>query len=312
MKVKFSIVISVYNKEAYLKRCLDSLLNQSYDNYELIIINDGSTDNSKKILKEYKNNKKITIIHQSNKGVGFVRNKGASKATGDYLLFVDSDDYVDKDYLKIISENLEAKLDILRFQISDVINGKTINHPEKSFKSTRGPNAFKKMTEFKYLDSPVCYCIKLSYYQAKKFKFIEKIYHEDFALIPLLIMKAQTVKCIDSCLYYYVKVDNSIMNYKAYDKTKTKLDDAIKGYKYLIKEIDQTNLDNKDIFKSYISNALLVKLSELKKEDYRYYLKELQKLGIFDNILRDSVKRKIKYYLLKISPRTFLKVLEKK
>ena len=99
---KYSIIIPVYNSEKYLKKCIDSVLNQSYDDYEIIAINDKSNDNSEKILKEYGNKINLHNVKEKN-GVGpsHARNIGIKMAKGDYILFLDSDDYYKKDLLRI-------------------------------------------------------------------------------------------------------------------------------------------------------------------------------------------------------------------
>lgn len=95
--MKVSIIIPIYNSEKYLKQCLESIINQTYKNIEIICINDGSTDNSEKIIKDYlKTNKNITYLKQPNAGQSIARNKGLEKATGDFILFVDSDDFIEK------------------------------------------------------------------------------------------------------------------------------------------------------------------------------------------------------------------------
>lgn len=105
--LKVSIIIPVYNSEKYIKKCIDSVLNQSYTNIEIIIINDGSKDNSDKILKEFekKYHEKINYIVQENMGVAKTRNKGIKIATGDYIAFIDNDDYIEKDYIQTLVEN---------------------------------------------------------------------------------------------------------------------------------------------------------------------------------------------------------------
>lgn len=100
MKSKVSIIIPVYNAERYLSGCLDSIINQTYENLEIIVINDGSTDNSLDICNRYKKiDNRITVIDQKNNGVSKARNKGVLKATGKYVSFVDSDDSVDKNFI---------------------------------------------------------------------------------------------------------------------------------------------------------------------------------------------------------------------
>lgn len=96
-----SIVIPVYNTQKYLSECLDSIINQSYKNLEIIVINDGSTDNSQNIIDEYvKKDKRIISIYQNNSGVSAARNSGLDNSSGDYVCFVDSDDFIRKDFIE--------------------------------------------------------------------------------------------------------------------------------------------------------------------------------------------------------------------
>ena len=90
-----SIIIPIYNASKYLKRCLDSVINQTKTELEIILINDGSTDNSEEIIKEYKD-KRIRYFKNKNQGIGKTRNFGITKATGKYIMFLDSDDFLDK------------------------------------------------------------------------------------------------------------------------------------------------------------------------------------------------------------------------
>lgn len=110
-----SIVIPVYNAEKYLSRCLESILSQTYKNIEVIIVNDGSTDKSQQIIKTYqKKSKKVRVFNQSNVGVSKARNLGIKYCKGDYILFLDSDDWIDEDYIeKSIDFLKNNKVDLL-------------------------------------------------------------------------------------------------------------------------------------------------------------------------------------------------------
>ena len=104
---KISIIIPVYNVEKYLKTCLDSVINQTYQNLEIILVNDGSTDNSGKICEEYKRtNSRIILIHKKNEGLSAARNTGLGIATGEYISFLDSDDYISNDMLETLYNRL--------------------------------------------------------------------------------------------------------------------------------------------------------------------------------------------------------------
>ncbi len=124
---KVSVIIPVYNVEGYLRQCLDSVINQSLKDIEIICINDGSTDNSLSILEEYaQKDSRIIIINQKNQGVAAARNKGLEIAQGDYIWFVDSDDYVEQSGLEYVLEVAkENKADIICFGVND-INDSTI------------------------------------------------------------------------------------------------------------------------------------------------------------------------------------------
>lgn len=97
---KVSIIVPIYNAEKFIKKCIESILNQSYKNLELILVNDGSKDNSSKIINQYKNNKRVNIFTQKNHGAAYTRNFGLKQATGKYVTFIDSDDFIDKDYIE--------------------------------------------------------------------------------------------------------------------------------------------------------------------------------------------------------------------
>ena len=113
---KISIIVAVYNVEKYLERCLDSIVNQSYKNVEIIIVNDGSTDASSIIINNYfRKNDTIKIVNKSNGGLSDERNAGIEEATGEYILFVDGDDWLDKDCLKRCSQYFELDIDIIMF-----------------------------------------------------------------------------------------------------------------------------------------------------------------------------------------------------
>lgn len=105
---KISIIMPVFNKEKYLKRCLESVLSQSYNCFEVLIINDGSTDSSEKIIEKFmEKDKRIRYFYQENTGVSSARNLGLELSTGDYITFLDADDYWDKEFLEIMYQSIE-------------------------------------------------------------------------------------------------------------------------------------------------------------------------------------------------------------
>lgn len=310
--IKYSFIVPVYNTEKYLKKCLDSLINQTYKDFEIIVVNDGSTDKSSSIISKYqKKYKNIIVIDKENEGLSMARNRGAQKSSGKYIIFVDSDDYVSNKLLEEVDKKIDDS-DILRFQIAteDEEYTKINEYHEEEFESMCGYDAFKYLSSYHFVEPAWCYVIRKNYYIENKFSFKKGVYHEDFGLIPYVIYKARKVKSIDFIGYYYIQRNGSIMNNNDYKKTVKKAFDMLEQYKTMrlfAKNINRkNNLD--DYFLSYISNSVIVKARELKKDEKKVYIYELKKLNVFDGVLVNTKIRRFKKYLMKHNLNLYLKV----
>ena len=145
--VKISVIVPVYNTEKYLKECLDSIVNQTFEDIEIICINDGSSDNSLGILNEYKkSDKRISVVCQENGGLSITRNHGIKLAKGDYIYFIDSDDYLELTALEeLYTISKKDDLDILIFKLINFDDGTTDKYPSDYY----------EMESLKYLDGKV-------------------------------------------------------------------------------------------------------------------------------------------------------------
>jgi glycosyltransferase involved in cell wall biosynthesis len=304
--MKYSFIIPVYNGEKYIDNCLSSILNQTYKNFEVIIINDGSTDKSLDILKKYsKENRNIRIYDIKNKGVSNARNYGVSNAIGDYFIFVDVDDYVDLNMLEYINTELNNRnLDLVKYNYCKVknIDMKKSIDPITS-EVLNGEDALLKFIDNKVpFDLTCIYAYKTEYFKKNKFIFEVNRYHEDFGLIPYVIMKSKKVLIIDKILYYYVQSKNSITRSTDYKKTVKKFDDILYHFDTLYKKIkEEKNIkeESKKIFNSFIANAVLFRYMHLNKEDKKLYKKELKNRKIVSFLLENSIFRKIKKTIYK-------------
>ena len=311
--IKYSFIVPVYNTEKYLKKCLDSLVNQTYKDFEIIVVNDGSTDKSSSIISKYqKKYKNIIVIDKENEGLSMARNRGVQKSSGKYIIFVDSDDYVSNKLLEEVDKKIDDS-DILRFQIAteDEEYTKINEYHEEGFESMCGYDAFKYLSSYHFVEPAWCYVIRKNYYIENKFSFKKGVYHEDFGLIPYVIYKARKVKSIDFIGYYYIQRNGSIVNNNDYKKTVKKAFDMLEQYKTMrlfAKNINRkNNLD--DYFLSYISNSVIVKARELKKDEKKVYINELKKLNVFDGVLVNTRIRRFKKYLMKHNLNLYLKVV---
>lgn len=302
---KFSIIIPVYNVEEYIKKCLDSVFAQTEKDFEVIVVNDGTKDNSMDIVKNYD----VKTINQENKGLSAARNRGVKEATGEYIIFLDSDDYIEKNLLQEIKKSLKNDPDLVRFQIKEKYPDKEIKYEEIPFTGLTGEIAFTKISTYHFVENAWCYAIKRKYYLKEKFEFKEGSIHEDFGLIPLIIIKAHRVNSISYIGYNYVQRQGSIMSNKNYDKIKKRVNDFYNHYHFLLEEINKTNL-NSQYFKSFIANSLILKIIELKSKEYHEYLKILRKECVFDNLLTDSLARKIKKIVVRFSPKIYYKIMK--
>lgn len=299
---RFSIIIPVYNVEKYIKKCLDSVFSQTFKDFEVIVVNDGTKDKSMDIVNDYN----VKIINQVNQGLSEARNNGVKHAKGDYILFIDSDDYINENLLSELNKSIINDPDIIRFQVCDVIDDKEIEYKEDDFEEKDGIEAFKIISKYHYVEPAWLYAIKRKYYVENKFKFKKGAYHEDFGLTPLIIYKSKVVNSISYCGYNYVKRGGSIITDPSYEKKIKKVNDMIDHFEYLSKEIEKINTDNSYIM-SFLTNSVIESIVDLKTKDYKKYKKVLKDKKITDYLLNDTVGRKIKKRCIKVSPRIYYK-----
>lgn len=216
-----SVVVPVYNVEKYLDRCLDSIVNQSYERIEIILVNDGSTDSSLDICKSYKNKDlRIKIINQKNGGLSCARNSGLQKATGKYIVFVDSDDYVSFDYVNILYRSIvRYGSDIAVCGYSDIYadEKEPRNYIKKlnktSYIEMSGVEAMADFFSFDSLGGVMAWnkMYKTSIFKNNKIIFPVGKIHEDNFTTYKLYYHSSSVIYIDKPLYYYQKRFDSIM-----------------------------------------------------------------------------------------------------
>lgn len=310
---RFSIIIPVYNSEKYLKKCIDSVLNQNFKDYEIIVINEGSQDNSQNIMDSYdKKIKNIYIPKKNTFGPSYSRNVGVSNSTGSYILFLDSDDYYEPDLLHKLDEALDKDYDLVRFEIQYDKDGKKekINGCVSDCIYNDGISAFNEICNYSIVESPCCYAFNRKFFLENKFEFKVDTLHEDFGLIPLILIKAKSVKCINYIGYNYVIRENSIMTNNSNERIIKKCNDFLEHFKFLKNESSKIKGDLK-VFNSYISNSVILKSTYLNGENYKKYIKELRKLGAFDMLLSDSFGRRIKKMFIRISPKLYYKLVRR-
>ena len=312
---KISVIVPVYNAASYIERCLDSIINQTIkDELEIIVINDGSNDNSEEVIKKYMSEKNVEIKYYSkeNEGVAKTRNFGIEKANSPYILFVDADDYIDKSFYEKVKQYIEKDIDIIKFKLQRVNeNGDVLEKVDGPvFENLTGEKAFHELyPNDVLLDSPCVYVFKKELFTKNNFTF-KQTYHEDFGLIPIVLLIAKNVTSINSYLYNYVQVPNSLMRDENYQKTVAKMEDVLIHYDNMLERISNIDLSKtaKEDIKIYYTNAIILKLNELKEEDQKFFIKQIRKRKMQNNIKARNLKQLFKKIVLMLNIRLYLKM----
>lgn len=200
--VKVSIIVPVYNTAKYLSMCIESLINQTLKDIEIILINDGSTDESESIIKKYKD-KRIKYISKKNEGIGKTRNLGIEIASGEYLAFIDSDDYIESNFCEVMyNKAIKDKCDIVICDYFEDINNELKEIKFASFKDTN----LKENPEIINLINlgPCNKIYKKDLFKNQKNRFVENLKYEDAPFVCRLLLSAKKIGKIDECLAHYV------------------------------------------------------------------------------------------------------------
>ena len=313
---KVSVIVPIYNVEKYLKKCLDSLVNQTLDDIEIILVNDGSKDNSKQIAEKFANDypNKIIYLEKENGGLSSARNYGLKHAKGDYISFVDSDDYVSKNLYKNLLEYMDNDYDMVKFKIIkvDINNNTFIENSSHKFENKTGEEAFDILyKEDVMTETAWAYLYKRIFWQENNFEFMKGMYHEDFGLIPLVLLKAKKVASTDVIGYYYVQSDNSITRNANIEKKRKMSMDLLTFYDNMVEKVKNFGLSKKSIenLKLYYTNCILLEINNISdSNDVNKYIEEIKKRKMIKNIKIRNLKQLIKRVLLSINIRWYLKL----
>lgn len=270
--VRYSILIPVYNKLECLKKYFKYIENQTFENYEIIVVDDGSNDGSFEYLSErLKHNDKMKLSRNPiNRGIGSVRNALLSMASGEYILFVDPDDYIETLLLEELDKYYNLDLDIIRYQ--------NVIEPvgEKQISLENGKNLYRYSCEATNVISgeealllwsfgernintfPWTYAIKRKIFDGVKYPEISLL--EDFAITPYLIAKSNKIKAIDYIGYHYLKYDESLSTNSAdFALEKLKIfKQVVELAKYYI-SMTQISLQTKELYYNDLENRYNVR-----------------------------------------------------
>ena len=280
MEELISVIVPIYNVEKYLNKCIESIINQSYSNLEIILVDDGSKDNSGVMCDSYllKDNR-IKVIHKENGGLSDARNVGIEKAKGEYIIFIDSDDWIDK-------KMIETLYNIIKKDNSDIsicdyflAYSEEIQTQKEDIEIINLSNieALKKIYD---KDLGVCMIVAWNkLYKRNLFKDdirypYGKIHEDEFTTYKLLY-KAKKISYINQKMYYYRQRENSIMN-KPFNKKRLDVLEAFEQRSYYMKDI----VKDKELYKKTLIEyyGVIIKFYFKYKETYMSDKKTLKKM----------------------------------
>lgn len=352
---KLSIIIPVYNVEQYLRKCVDSLLAQDLDNYEIILVDDGSTDGSGAICDSYVSiddrcidyRCDIKVVHQSNAGLSAARNAGIKAAKGEYIMFVDSDDYIEPNVLGGLMAQIEREnLDVLRYRLQyvKIVNseevignkGKVYNRGEYEVFNPYKSDPFKGndyseiptdgVTFLNERMNTQCYAwqflIKRNLiiddryiddrYIDERCLFTEGIYFEDTDWTPRMLVRAKRVASTETVVYNYLVREGSITNAVNRSKQKKVLEDKMRLVSELQRQAAELAAQGKDNrwFRRMIADTVISIIGILSVSFYnerKAYLAQLKQMKVYP--IQSPL---LKARMINLSPRLAVEVLHAK
>lgn len=302
--IKVSVIIPIYNVELYLEEALDSIINQTLKEIEIILINDGSTDNSLNIVRKYeREDRRVIVINQKNQGQSIARNEGLKIVRGKYIYFMDSDDYIELDTLELCYQKAEKeKLDFLFFDaISFSKNYKlatnifTYDRSKLIEKNQRGQEYLRILIETKnFRCPPWLYFININYLKNNDIYFYPGIIHEDELFAYKLYLNAERVNYINRKFFKRRLRENSTM-------TAPKSEKNIIGYLTVARELKKILESEKEVEKLKLINVRIVDIINNAIGILNFLDKNLQKKykieikSEFKNYLNIKSKIKLDY-----------------
>lgn len=298
-----SIIIPFYNAEQYIGKCIESITNQTYSNLEIILINDGSTDKSLNIVNEFSQmDDRIKIINKQNEGVSSARNEGLKNATGNYICFVDSDDYIEKDCLQILYNKIKSTdSDIVRANFFENKNKKIRFKKNITINMTNIEEKHKIIVRaFESYDFNSVWGQLISKRILNNVTFDEKLkMAEDFKFNLSIIEKAKRISLISNFLYNYNKNDFGINFNKDISKVERKIKDITKVYSELYLKNYNSNLIFSRLLREIVPQFL--EMYNFKEEEIKKIIKFINEEKIFREVKEKfdiNKLKKSKYFII--------------
>ena len=316
-EIKISVVVPVYNVEKYLKKCVGSLLRQTYKNFEIILVDDGSSDGSGKLCDSYaEQSRNIFVLHKQNGGLSDARNYALPYIKGQYVTFVDSDDYVDLDFLERLAKPLTGKITELPDMVISPHRNEILNRGSlpvrwrsQSYQNLGPEKALEMMCYEKEFGTSACAKL-ISIRLVKKFPFPKGKIYEDLATVYKMIGNSRRIIFLDVPMYHYIQRKGSIRK----GKWSPSVFDIMEASGNLL---DYIAVHFPDIYKAgvqrYFFSANEVYIRAFNEKDYFKIISPVQKeLRNMWKVIRENpqirAKQKLRYWMLINCPALYRRI----
>ena len=297
--MKLSIIVPIYNVASYLLKCVDSLLAQDITDYEIILVDDGSPDNCPQICDEYAEKyDNIRVVHQENAGLSAARNTGIAAATGDYIMFVDSDDYLQPNTLGALLEQAEREqLDVLRFDYQNVRQIETGEY--EVFQPNKYPHQVDICREVvdgeTYLDERMgyaCYAWQFVINRELTGTFTPGIHYEDTEWLPRMMLAAKRINGTPIVVYNYLVRQGSITQAQG---NNDKLRKNVNDFLFVIESLSKQIIKHPSCqwLRRMVSSMAVGGVTRVAMSFYderKEYIRRLQELNVFPLVIADQGK----------------------
>ena len=296
----FSVVVPVYNVEQYLEQCLESLLSQDYADFEVICVNDGSTDGSRSILAEWESRMpQMRVIDRANGGLSAARNTGLQAATGDYVVFVDSDDWVEASMLSTLAKVTDGN-DMVCFACRHTDNNV---HDTLQPEQSGGWEYYNRHALEHREVAFVCVwqrCYRREFLLANSLSFREGILHEDNEFTPRACLKAKHIKVIPDVFYNYRVRPGSIMATRGLRSKESLITIGNELSDLFAKEND---IDKTIVFRHLTQCYQMAFFDNTRYEDL--HLRPIVDWRCYRRVSRTKMRHRIHYFTLRVSSKLF-------
>lgn len=309
-EILISIITPVYKVEDQINRCMQSLINQTHRNIEIILVDDGSPDNCPRICDEYAlKDKRVRVIHKGNGGLSDARNVGLKMARGEYIMYVDSDDYIELDACERLLEGIDEDVDLVAGACKEIHETYVIYQRHSNLESGRKYSskefAIESIKQNEWYAPAWLFLYNRLFLVNNGLYFKKGYLYEDMEMLPRLFLAAKTVVYIDYCFYNYVIRPNSIMSSEINpERTRMRID-IFDGWLKLLKEVEDKE------YQRYLYGVMI-----------RYYLAaarrtnitkwEIQGMNVcFALKYAIGIKDKLKVIFFTLFPWIYVRILRK-